>query len=126
VKEAETKEYLKNHTDKIIAVIDVKNAKCYIKNNSKICAMTTAPATTIDDLNYECNCVDADKGTKYSFSKKYETNINFVFLGYKYIPLINTNTFRGLTPLTDPLDKADMIVYPYAAGDITTTTFKYN
>jgi hypothetical protein len=116
VKEAETKDYLNNHTDKIIAVIDVKNAKCYLKNNSKICAMTTAPATEIDDLNYECNCVEAEKGTKYTFSKKYETNINFVFLGYKYIPINNTTTFRGLSIATDPLDKKDLIIYPYKDG----------
>lgn len=72
--------------------------------------------TASEDTIYTCNCEDTSS-TTYTFSKRYETNVNFVFLGYKYINLTNEEIFEGESPLSNPLDDKTLIIKPYAEGN---------
>lgn len=62
---------------------------------------------------YTCDCSSTVE-TTYTFSKRYETNLNFEFLGYKYIELVDTKSFDGLLSITDPLDENKLTLKPWA------------
>lgn len=107
IDETTAHEWIDNDTSGKIAVLDVKNNKCYIKNQADLCDLTNTPTnanTVNEDVTYTCDCKTNPSETEYLFSKKYESNLNFVYMGYKYIELTNDKIFEGETKLSQVLN----------------------